>query len=537
MSVDWWRDAVIYQVYVRSFADGNGDGVGDLAGVRQRLGYLADLGVDAIWLTPFYTSPMVDGGYDVADYRTVDPLFGDLAESERLLEDARAHGLRTIVDIVPNHTSSAHSWFIAALGAAPGSAERDRYIFRDGTGQGGEDPPNDWESVFGGPAWTRVADGQWYLHLFDPEQPDLNWENSEVRAEFADILRFWLDRGVDGFRIDVAHGMIKAAGLPDVGYAEQIELLGSTELPYFDQDGVHEIYREWRKILDSYPGERIAVAEAWAPSAQRLANYLRPDELHQAFNFHYVDTEWSATGFRKAIDESLRTVAEVGAPATWVLSNHDLQRHVTRYGDGARGLRRARAAALLNLALPGSAYLYQGEELGLPEVTDLPDEVLVDPKWVRSGYTDRGRDGCRVPLPWAGTSAPFDFSQAADTWLPQPASWADYTVAAQREDPDSTLALYRTALSLRRGFAGTELRWLDPVRLGAGDTDELLAFEREGGLVCTVNFGPSTVEITRPGTLVLASYPAAGGESDDPGAQTVTLPAESAVWWTATRDE
>ncbi|WP_034269345.1 glycoside hydrolase family 13 protein [Haloechinothrix halophila] len=537
----WWRTAVIYQVYVRSFADANGDGVGDLAGVRGRLGHLRDLGVDALWLTPFYTSPMADGGYDVADYRDVDPLFGDLDDAKALIADAHALGLRVITDIVPNHTSSEHPWFQEALAAEPGSPARDRYIFRDGRGPDGAEPPNDWESVFGGPAWTQVADGQWYLHLFDPAQPDLNWQNAQVREEFADILRFWLDLGVDGLRIDVAHGMIKADGLPDTGRTQQIGLLGRAELPYFDQDGVHEIYREWRKILDSYPGERIGVAEAWAPNAERLARYLRQDELHQAFNFHYVEARWAADEFRQVIDESLDAVDRVGAPSTWVLSNHDIERHVTRYGGGETGLRRARAAALLTLALPGSAYVYQGEELGLPEVTDLPDDVLADPKWTRSGFTERGRDGCRVPIPWSGSEPPFGFG--ASSWLPQPPEWASLTVEAQADDPYSTLSLYREALRLRRELPDGPLRWVDPDTnpdTSSGSGSAVLVFRREPGFTCTVNFGASPVIVPRPGRLLLTSSPndefVARDVADAVG-ETVTLPPDSAAWWTGDADD
>ncbi|SFA78810.1 alpha-glucosidase [Amycolatopsis marina] len=532
-ATEWWRTAVIYQVYVRSFADSNGDGIGDLPGVRRRLDYLRELGVDAVWLTPFYTSPMADGGYDVADYRSVDPMFGDLADARALIADAHERGLRVIVDLVPNHTSDRHAWFTEALAAAPGSAARDRYLFRDGKGENGEQPPNDWESVFGGPAWTRVTEpdgkpGQWYLHLFDAAQPDLNWENSEVRGEFEDILRFWLDLGVDGVRIDVAHGMIKAAGLPDTGMTEQIGLLGTAELPYFDQDGVHEIYRQWRKIFDSYPGERIGVAEAWAPNAQRLALYLRSDELHQAFNFHYAQAEWSAAGFREVIDDSLEAVEQVGAPSTWVLSNHDIERHVTRFGGGEVGLSRARAAALLTLALPGSAYVYQGEELGLPEVTDLPEEVLVDPKWERSGHTDRGRDGCRVPIPWSGEAPPFGFTEGGQPWLPQPVTWAGLSVTAQESAMDSTLSLYREALRLRKELPALHtdsLRWLE-LDLGP----DVLAFERAPGFACVVNFGSSAVTVPGLGQLVLTSAGTTGAHSGP--ADTVTLPPASAAWWT-----
>ncbi|MFD5756896.1 glycoside hydrolase family 13 protein, partial [Streptomyces sp. NPDC127044] len=383
---EWWRDAVIYQVYPRSFADGNGDGMGDLPGVRARLPYLKELGVDAVWLSPFYASPQADAGYDVADYRAVDPMFGNLTDADDLVRDAHGLGLRVIVDLVPNHCSDQHEWFKQALREGPGSPIRERFHFRPGKGENGELPPNDWESIFGGPAWTRVEDGEWYLHLFAPEQPDFNWDHPAVHDEFRSILRFWLDLGIDGFRIDVAHGLVKAAGLPDIGHDEQVKLLGTEAVPYFDQDGVHEIYRSWRRILDEYTGERIAVAEAWTPTVERSALYLRPDELHQAFNFSYLTTGWNSADLREVIDRSLGAMNAVHAPATWVLSNHDVVRHSTRLaeGDEARGLRRARAATLLMLALPGSAYLYQGEELGLPEVVDLPDEVRQDPAFFRS---------------------------------------------------------------------------------------------------------------------------------------------------------
>ncbi|MCM0677396.1 glycoside hydrolase family 13 protein [Micromonospora phytophila] len=508
---DWWRSAVVYQVYVRSFADSDGDGVGDLQGIRERLPYLRELGVDALWLTPFYTSPMIDGGYDVADYRDVDPMFGTLTDFDAMITDAHALGLRIIVDLVPNHTSSAHPWFQAALAAAPGSAERERYLFADGQGANGELPPNDWESIFGGPAWTRVDDGQWYLHLFDPAQPDLNWRHPQVRAEFEDVLRFWLDRGVDGFRIDVAHGMIKAEGLPDVGFStmttgqRQVELLGKGRLPYFDQDEVHEIYRAWRPILDSYPGGRMAVAEAWAETPQRLARYIGPDELHQAFSFDFLDATWSADSFRKVIDTALAESTIVGAPTTWVLSNHDKQRHVTRYGDGDEGLRRARAASLLMLALPGCAYLYQGEELGLPEVLDLPDELRQDPAFLRTGES---RDGCRVPIPWSGELAPYGFGPAGSelSWLPAPATWHALSVAAQADVPGSTLELYRTALRIRHehpalaaGAGG--VTWLET---GPG----VLAFSRTAGdtvLTCVVNISGAPALIDGYGEPIVAS--------------------------------
>ncbi|MFC0597255.1 glycoside hydrolase family 13 protein [Streptomyces palmae] len=526
----WWRDAVIYQVYVRSFADSDGDGIGDLRGARDRLPHLARLGVDAVWLTPFYASPQADGGYDVADYRAVDPLFGDLQDADDLVRAAHELGLRVIVDVVPNHTSDRHPWFTEALADRPGGPARARYHFRPGRGPGGALPPNDWESVFGGPAWTRTQDpdgtpGEWYLHLFAPEQPDLNWDCPEVAEEFASVLRFWLDLGVDGFRVDVAHGMVKAAGLPDIGLREQAKLIGAQVLPFFDQDGVHEIHRSWRRLLDSYPGERIGVAEAWAPSPERLALYVRPDELHQAFNFQFLRCPWDAAAMREVIDESLAATTSVGAPTTWVLSNHDVVRHATRYAEECpeQGLRRARAAALLMLALPGSTYIYQGEELGLPEVTDLPDEVRQDPSFFRAEGQDGFRDGCRVPIPWSGTAAPYGFGpvEGGPSWLPQPDSWAKLSVAAQTGDPDSTLELYRTAIALRRRLpalgAGDSVEWRDA-------PEGVLAFARPG-LLCVLNTGRRERRMPRPGRLLLASAPF------DADAATVGIPADSCAWW------
>ncbi|MBA0050110.1 glycoside hydrolase family 13 protein [Streptomyces sp. AJS327] len=509
----WWRDAVIYQVYVRSFADSDGDGDGDLPGVCHRLPYLAELGVDAVWLTPFYASPQADGGYDVADYRSVDPRFGSLEDAEALIREAHRIGLRVIVDIVPNHTSDQHVWFQRAL--TGDEVARARYHFAPGRGPSGELPPNDWESVFGGPAWTRVPDGAWYLHLFAPEQPDLNWENPEVREEFNSVLRFWLDLGVDGFRIDVAHGMVKAEGLPDIGRSEQARMIGAQRLPFFDQDGVHEIHRSWRKLLETYGPERIGVAEAWAPSSERLALYVRPDELHQAFNFHFLDCPWDAGAMRRVIEESMAAATSVGAPTTWVLSNHDVVRHATRLG----GVERARAAALLLLALPGSVYLYQGEELGLPEVTDLPDEVRRDPAFFRGEGQDGQRDGCRVPLPWSGDQAPYGFGPGG-SWLPQPDEWAGLSVAAQSGDPHSTLELYRSALRLRRALPGlgdTPMKWREA-------PDGVLALSRPG-LVCTLNTRAEEVELPVPGRPLISSAPLGFRDGG------VRLPADSCAWW------
>ncbi len=497
----WWRDAVIYQVYPRSFADADGDGLGDLPGITARLPHLADLGVDAVWLSPVYPSPQKDAGYDVADYRGIEPVFGTLDDFAAL--SARAHelGLRVVMDLVPNHTSADHAWFREALAAAPGSPERARYVFRPGRGAQGELPPNSWRSVFGGPAWTRVADGSWYLHLFDSSQPDLDWSNPQVREEFTDVLRFWLDRGVDGFRVDVAHGLIKAEGLPEWDH-DQALLEGATSSgerpPMWDQEGVHEVYREWRRVLESYEGERILVAEAWVTPPSRLARYVRADEMHQAFNFDYLRAPWRAAELRGVVDATLAAHAEVGAPATWVLSNHDVVRHASRLGypagaepvsgvgpddpqpDAELGLRRARAASVFMLALPGGAYVYQGEELGLPEVTTLPAQVRQDPAFARTGGEDRGRDGCRVPIPWEGTQPSYGFGPGAASWLPQPPEWARLSVAAQTGVAGSTLELYRSALALRRehGLGRGALAW--DAELTGGD---VLAFRTRDVLV------------------------------------------------------
>lgn len=428
----WWRDAVTYQIYIRSFADSNGDGKGDVEGIRSRLPYLKRLGIDAIWITPWYPSPQKDHGYDVSDYMNIEPDYGTLKDAEVLIKEAHAMGIRVIVDIVPNHSSDQHAWFQEALRAKPGSKERDRYMFRDGKGANGELPPNNWQAVFGGPAWHRITEadgkpGQWYLHLFAVEQPDFNWENPEVHEYFEKTLRFWLDRGVDGFRIDVAHGMVKADGLPDVLDKENAtpEMLAAQRMPFWDQEGVHEIYRKWRKIFDSYEGDRMAVAEAWVSPASRIALYLRKDELANSFNFDFLTSKWEIKDLKKNIDSSLQAIQDVGAPASWVFNNHDVVRSVDRFALGLQpgtgettldrhgdvneldlelGKKRARAGALLMLALPGGAYIYQGEELALPEVRDIPEHRLEDPRWNMSNNLDKGRDGCRVPLPWRSSS-------------------------------------------------------------------------------------------------------------------------------------
>ena len=514
----WWRDAVFYQVYPRSFADSDGDGVGDLAGIRSRLGYLEMLGVDALWIGPVMRSPMVDHGYDVSDPRDIDPLFGDLAALDALVAEAHAHGLKLVMDLVPNHTSDQHPWFTAALAAPPGSAHRGRYLFRDGQGPGGAEPPNNWPSTFGGPAWTRITEadgspGQWYLHLFDARQPDLDWTNADVREDLRRTLRFWLDRGVDGFRIDVAHGLAKPAGLPDLVSTDNQLLRSTREDLRFDDDDVHAIHRMIRAVLDEYPAG-VTIGEIWVSDDERFARYLRSDELHLGFNFRLVEAEFDADAIRGAIEHSLSAVTGVGAPPTWTLANHDVSRQVTRYGGGALGRARARAMALVELALPGALFLYNGEELGLPDVA-LPDAALRDPIWQRSAGTERGRDGCRVPLPWEGTEPPFGFSTTAHTWLPMPDDWVQLTVAAQQDDADSMLSLYRRALALRaqRAETGSELQFSDP--LGG-----CLSFRRRNGrLVCLLNTSDHPVPLPA-GTTLIASTPLVDGQ----------LPPDASVW-------
>ncbi len=550
---------MVYQIYPRSFADHDGDGVGDVAGMIERLPYLAALGVDAIWVSPWYPSPMADGGYDVSDYRDIHPDFGTLPQADEFVAKAHELGLRVLIDLVPNHSSDQHPWFQAALAAGQGSPERELFVFREGLGEDGDLPPNNWPAMFGGRAWERTTDpdgrpGQWFLHLFAPEQPDWNWDNPAVADEFDAILRFWFDRGVDGFRIDVANSMVTAPGLPDLEVDPQsgdpiAAVLTGT--PYLNQPGIHDIFRRWRRVADSYAdtpqGARIFVSEAYVTPPTELASYIRPDELHTTFNFDALLCEWTAPSQRNVIDLTLAAMAGVAAPATWVLANHDITRVVTRYGrsltgarfnpdgmdpdamtdfwsgtpsrtDVALGRRRARAAALLELALPGGAYVYQGDELGLEEVEDLPEEVLQDPTWVRSGHTQRGRDGCRVPIPWSGTEPPFGFgSTEHPPWLPQPAHWSKLTVAAQEDVPTSMLSLYRTALAERRrnpALGDRTLRWDD------GAPPEVLSFTREPGFRCVVNFGPEPYALPDGAEVLVAS--------GDPASR--TLGTDEAAW-------
>lgn len=512
----WWKDAVTYQIYIRSFADESGDGIGDIQGIISRLEYLKKLGVDALWITPWYPSPQHDNGYDVSDFMDINPDYGTLETAQELIDKVHQNGLRIIIDIVPNHSSNEHRWFKAALDSEPNSIERNRYLFRNGKGENGEEPPNNWQSMFGGPAWTRVIEktgelGQWYCHIFASEQPDFNWENQQVRDHFIQILRFWLDKDIDGFRVDVAHGLVKASGLPDAPFQERLGLLDSCAFPFWDQDGVHEIYREWRKLLDSYAGHRMAVSEAWVNPPSRSALYVRPDELANTFNFDFLTVKWGRDSLRSSIDRSIEGMAEVGAPVTWVLNNHDVVRSLNRFEmdfissqeadlkvsgseifNNKRAFHRARAAAMLMLSLPGAVFLYQGEELGLPEVLDIPTERLQDPIWKMSGKTARGRDGCRVPLPWSESAeGAFGFSANLEitpnqSWLPQPKNWGRFSAASQEISANSMLHLYRRAIHIRKTnpyFIGTFFRW----RESSVGTLEFTRVESEEFL-CLVTF-------------------------------------------------
>jgi alpha-glucosidase len=554
----WWRRSVVYQIYPRSFRDSDGDGTGDLTGMTRSLSYLAALGVDAVWVSPWYPSPLADGGYDVSNYCDIDPRYGSLADAALFVDEAHSLGMRVLIDLVPNHASSDHPLFQAALAAPPGSSERDLFIFRDGRGPGGDEPPTNWGSIFGGSAWERVIDAQgrpeqWYCHMFAPEQPDWNWENPAVAAMFDEVIQFWLDRGIDGLRIDVADSMVKDASFPDTPLNEKTGFgtAGKYEgHPFWDQPGVERIHLRWRAIADSYAstplGPRVFVSEAHMNPAERLVKYVAPGRLHTTFNFDHLWCEWTASSQRAMIQTILRVHAEVDAPPTWVIGNHDTTRVVTRYGkpetgwrflpegvhpDDARkfaehfaplptdvglGRRRARAAALLELALPGVPYIYQGEELGLPEVEDLPVEALQDPTWERSGHTIRGRDGCRVPLPWSGDEPPYGFGPGTgQPWLPQPATWADLTVEAQTGDPGSHLELYRAALTERHhnpALGDGSLTWDDTPA-------DVLSFTREPGFRCIVNFGEEPVPLPDNSWPILAS-----------GDVSVGIPRDTAVW-------
>ncbi|MCF8551859.1 MAG: glycoside hydrolase family 13 protein [Candidatus Nanopelagicales bacterium] len=534
----WWHNAAVYQVYPRSFMDGNGDSLGDLQGIKERLPYLVELGVDALWLSPFYPSPQHDSGYDVANPRDVDPMFGTLADAQSLIDAAHAVNLRIIVDLVPNHFSIEHPWFQEALAAGPGSAERARFHFVDSVDN---NPPNNWVSIFGGPAWTRTTNpdgspGQWYLHIFDSSQPDLNWTNADIAADWITTLRFWLDMGVDGFRVDVALGMAKDmtyADLPDpIGLtqalrfdldnsspeAEQKRLMVENSA-FMDRDEIQDIYATWREVLNSYPGDRMAVSEAWVP-AHRAKNYVSPTSLHQIFGFDFLVVPWNAEIMAQRITKAIAGVAAVNAPPTWALSNHDSPRVATRLGGGVVGLARARALAVVAHALPGSIYVFQGEELGL-ENADLPDSARQDPVFFRTNGEQLGRDGARVPMPWSGSAPPYGFSTSAEpTWLPQPEDWAELTVEAEQADPASTWNLYRELLHKRRSLRGE-------LTVGDSGSESVMVFHRDNGVHVAINTGSTVFPMHErfPGCEVtISSDMVTGGKNE-------FLPPDCAIWF------
>jgi alpha-glucosidase len=525
----WWSESVIYQIYPRSFFDSNGDGEGDLPGITSKLEHVQTLGADAIWLSPFYTSPNKDGGYDVADPRDVDPRFGTLDDARKMIARAHQLGLKVLVDVVPNHFSDQHRWFKDAISAKAGSPERDRFHFYDAKADG--TPPNNWISLFGGPAWTQIktSDGtnQYYLHLFDSSQPDLNWENEDVASDFEKTLRFWLDLGVDGFRVDVAHGLAKEnilvdhhdpQGLSDalrldaqMSAEKRGELLASA--PFFDRDGVHAIYRNWRKVFDSYQRDIMAVAEAWVHPPVRATRYVRSDELQQVFNFDLLVAPFDAAFLYECINNTLEMLSQVNAPATWALSNHDTPRVASRLGAIA-----SRALSLFVLALPGSCYIYNGQELGLPDA-ELADSDRQDPSFFRTKGVQKGRDGARVPLPWSGDQTPFGFSSGSP-WLPIPNEWGEFAVDAQKADPASSLNLYRSALQIRKSnlVGAGEIEWVDRGK------DGLVSFTR-GKFAVYLNTSSASIEIPTSGTLTL------GSNSEVRMANGLLfLPAASAAW-------
>lgn len=555
----WWATAAAYQIYVRSFADTTGDGIGDLEGIRSKLPYLASLGLDAIWLCPCYPSPQWDHGYDVADYFGINDEYGSLETFDSLVADAREHGIRVMMDVVPNHCSWDHEWFKAALAAAPGSAERDRFYFRDGKGPNGDEPPNNWTSIFAGPAWTRVTEadgqpGQWYLHVFTPQQPDMNWNNPEIPQMFDDMLRFWFDRGVDGFRCDAVTVLGKTEGLPDAveDWNGKDRRIGG-ENPHFTYvESGHAAWRRWRATVTQYEREHpgrdlVLVAEAYTQGRPDILHaYVNHEEFHQTFAFDFLTAPWNAPALRTAIVSASEVLLPEGIMPTWTNNNHDAQRAVTRYGradattsfsgnnlinsaaavDIELGTRRATAAAALMLALPGSVYLYAGEELGLPEVLDIPDEARQDPIFIRTQGADIGRDGCRVPLPWShieGSAAGFSPAGAAAPWMPQPAGWDRFAASRQEGDVDSTLNTYRRVLAERR--RRPEIHGTD-FAIVLNDHESLVAVER-GGLLAVLNTSdvPATVppEVLGGRTAVVAS---AAGSGDDG-----VVAADSCVWF------
>ncbi|WP_040494617.1 alpha-amylase family glycosyl hydrolase [Ilumatobacter nonamiensis] len=565
-SEHWWQNAVVYQVYVRSFADSDGDGVGDLAGIRSRLDHLVELGIDAVWLNPCYPSPQFDHGYDVADYFGIHAEYGDLAAFDELLAAARDRGIKIMMDLVPNHCSSQHRWFVDALAAAPGSRERARFYFRDGRPDGAGDahgaPPNNWSAAFGGSAWTRPSadDSQWYLGTFTPHQPDFDHTNPDVQAMFAEVFEFWFDRGVEGFRVDAISPVGKHPELPDAPpVPEGTGMLQVTwENPYtvFRPEG-HDVWRQFRATIDTYmdahPDRDLTmVAEAYMNGRPDLmAAFVNDEQFHQAFAFDLLLSPWDKTEMERAIGDTL-DLMDAGSTPTWTLNNHDVQRVVTRLGrdnatdpstvtnnalesvatsvDIAVGLRRARAMITLAMAMPGSIYLYMGEELGLPEVLDMPDDRRQDPVFITTNGERLGRDGCRVPLPWTDDpSTNFGFSaspDASEPWLPQPEWWGEVAVDVVDQQDDATLDLYRELIAARRELAVPE--GLGAMVLDLGDG---LVAVRRGKLIAVTNVTATPIALDSDHDEGIAdAMPVFASEPDElhtPG----VIPPDSTIWF------
>lgn len=566
----WWQEAIVYQVYVRSFADANGDGIGDLEGIRSRLDHIASLGVDAIWLNPCYPSPQRDHGYDVADYFAIHDEYGDLDTFDALLADARERNIKILMDLVPNHCSNDHAWFVEALAADPDSVERNRFYFRDGlpTADGADphgSPPNNWMAAFGGSAWTRVSpdDAQWYLGTFTPHQPDFDHTNSDVQAMFAEVLEFWFDRGVEGVRVDAIAPVGKDAALPDAPPVPPgtglLQVCWENPYTVFRPEG-HDVWRQFRTTIDNYmerhPGrDLMMVAEAYMNGRPDLmAAFVNPEQFHQAFAFDLLLSPWVKSEVERAIRDTLDIIS-IGSTPTWTLNNHDVQRVVTRLGrsnatdpntvsnnamevddvdiDIERGVRRARAMITLAMAMPGSLYLYMGEELGLPEVLDIPAERREDPVFLQTNGERIGRDGCRIPLPWTDDpSTNFGFSSVdsdahtdvPDSWLPQPGWWGTGAVDELDGEDNSILELYRAVIDARREFAVPEGMVAAVVDLGPG-----LVAVRRGDLVAVCNTTSEPIALDMENDLVEISLPVFASEPTEmhtPG----VIPPDSTVW-------
>jgi alpha-glucosidase len=504
----WWNSAVGYEVYLRSFADSNGDGVGDLQGVLDRLDHLAWLGIDLVWVTPFHPSPMRDHGYDVADYLDVDEVFGSLADLDMVISRVHELGMRLVIDLVPNHTSSDHAWFQQSRSSRT-NAYRDYYVWRDPRPDGG--PPNNWVSVFGGSAWTLdEATGQYWLHLFLPEQPDLNWANPKVADEFDRILRFWFDRGVDGFRVDVAHALAKHPDLPDnpPGRPPKWAQTSSTRAAVWaqfehrydtDQPAVLDVYRRWHAVAEPYHG--LLLGEVYLMEADRISHYLAGDGLDLAFWFPPLHVHWDPDRLRWVLQEGTRLAT--GAVA-WVTGSHDASRSVSRFGDGTVGQARALALSTLEFGLPGVPFLYQGEELGLSDVPVSPTDTQ-DPIALREGVL--GRDPARTPMPWDSSAGPgLGFTTAERAWLPFGERTPADTVAFQRADDRSILHRYRKLIQVRRSL----LCGPDPVEW-LPDTGPVIAYRR-GQAVIVANCAPDAERLALPGCFEVRFSSLGGGE-------------------------